>query len=82
MKLDELTDTLADLIDNKIQEVKETSFIEPDFVFELYPKVEPKDKSHHFYIKLGFEIFDIYLEWRIYTWNECFTGNNLTITLI
>ena len=48
MNLDELTDILADLIDNKIQEVKEISFIELDFVFELYPKVEPKDKSHHF----------------------------------
>ena len=48
MKLDELTDTFADLIDNKIQEVKEISFIDLDFVFELYPKVEPKDKTHHF----------------------------------
>lgn len=80
-ELDELTDALTDLIDNKIQKAKELSFIEPDFVFELYPKVESKDKSQHFFIKPGFEIRDIYLEWRVYILNKGFTANYLTITL-
>lgn len=80
-ELDELIDALTDLIDNEIQEVKEISFIEPDFVFELYPKVESKDKSQHFFIKPGFEIRDIYLEWKVYILNKGFTANYLTITL-
>ena len=80
-ELDELTNALTDLLDNKIQEAKEISFIEPDFVFELYPKVESKEKSQNFLIKPGFEIRDIYLEWRVYIWNKGFTANYLTITL-
>ena len=80
-ELDELTNALTDLLDNKIQEAKEISFIEPDFVFELYPKVESKEKYQNFLIKPGFEIRDIYLEWKVYIWNKGFTANCLTITL-
>lgn len=39
-----------------------------------------RDNPQYTYIQPGYEIQDIYLEWRIYFWYEGLTDNYLTIT--
>ncbi len=55
--------------------------IEPDFCFILYPKRDLRDDPKYTYVQPGYEIEDIYLEWRIYFWNEGLTDNFLNFTL-
>ena len=69
------------LLDNKLSEVTEIGCIEPDFVFTLYPQKDLRNDPKYTYIRPGCEIQDIYLEWKIYFWNEGLTDNFLTVTL-
>ncbi len=79
-EIDELAETLTELLDNKILEEREILCIEPDFIFKLYPETDLRDNPQYTYIQPGYEIQDIYLEWRIYFWYEGHTDNYLTIT--
>lgn len=79
-EIDELVETLTELLDNKILEEREILCIEPDFIFKLYPETDLRDNPQYTYIQPGYEIQDIYLEWRIYFWYEGLTDNYLTIT--
>lgn len=79
-EIDELAETLTELLDNKILEEREILCIEPDFIFKLYPETDLRDNPQYTYIQPGYEIQDIYLEWRIYFWYEGLTDNYLTIT--
>lgn len=80
-EIDELAETLTELLDNTISEVKEIACIEPDFVFTLYPKKDLRNDPQYMYVPPGYEMQDIYLEWRIYFWNKGLTDNYLTLTL-
>lgn len=55
--------------------------IEPDFVFELYPQMDLREDPKYTYVQPGYEIQDIYVEWKIYFWHGGLTDNYLTITL-
>ena len=55
--------------------------IEPDFKFILYPEEDLRNNPNYTYVQPGYEIVDIYLEWRVYFWNEGLTDNYLTVTL-
>ena len=79
-EIDELVETLTELLYNKILEEREILCIEPDFIFKLYPETDLRDNPQYTYIQPGYEIQDIYLEWRIYFWYEGLTDNYLTIT--
>lgn len=79
-EIDELVEALTELLDNKISEIKEISCVEPDFVFKLYPETDLRDDSKYTYIQPGYNIQDIYLEWKIYFWDKGLTDNYLTIT--
>ena len=79
-EIDELAETLTELLDDKILEEREILCIEPDFIFKLYPETDLRDNPQYTYIQPGYEIQDIYLEWRIYFWYEGLTDNYLTIT--
>lgn len=79
-EIDELAETLTELLDNRILEEREMLCIEPDFIFKLYPETDSRDNPQYTYIQPGYEIQDIYLEWRIYFWYEGHTDNYLTIT--
>lgn len=60
--IDELAETLTELLDNKILEEREILCIEPDFIFKLYPETDLRDNPQYTYIQPGYEIQDIYLE--------------------
>lgn len=80
-EVDELADALTDLLDGRITEPKEEMMTEPDFVFMLYPVKDLRTDSKYTYVKPGFEMQDIYVEWRIFFWNGGLTDNFLTINM-
>lgn len=76
-----LEEELTKLLDNELTEVKEIPCIEPDFQFVLYPQKDRRTDPKYTYVQPGYEIQDIYLEWKIYFWNQGLTDNYLSITL-
>lgn len=80
-EVDEIADVLTDLIDGKITEPRELPMTEPDFVFLIYPIKDLRNDPQYTYVRPGYEFRDIYIEWRIYFWNEGLTDNFLTVTL-
>ena len=80
-EVEELVEAFTRLLENKLSEAREINCIEPDFVFKLYPQTDLRDNPKYIYIQPGYEIQDIYLEWRIYFWDGGLTDNYLTITL-
>lgn len=65
-EVEELADAFTELLDNKLSEVKEIICIEPDFVFELYPQMDLREDPKYTYVQPGYEIQDIYVEWKIH----------------
>jgi len=77
----DLEEKLSLLLEDKIDEVTEVKFIEPDFIFMLHPKRDLREDPKYTYIREGYEIEDILVEWKIYFWNGGLTDNHLTVTL-
>ena len=73
-EVEALEESLTKLLANKLSEVKELSFIEPDFIFILHPQSNRISDPRY-----GIE--DIYLEWKVFFWNEGLTDNHLVVTL-
>lgn len=69
-EIEELESVFTMLLNGEISEDKEISFIEPDFVFNIYP-IKDIQKS----------VSDVLIEWKIYFWHEGLTDNYLSITL-
>lgn len=80
-EVEELEDSLSKLLDNKLTEVKKLSCIEPDFIFVLHPQHDRRTDPQYTYIQPGYEVEDIYVEWKIFFWNGGLTDNHLVITL-
>lgn len=80
-EVEELENVLTKLLDDEIEEIREIRCVEPDFVFMLHPKRDLRKDPSYTYIQPGYEIADIYLEWKIYFWHEGLTDNFLTVTL-
>ena len=79
--IDSLAISLTRLLEGNLTEPTEEAMTEPDFVFMLYPQRDLRNDPKYTYIAPGYEIQDIYVEWRIYFWSESLTSNYLTITL-
>jgi len=69
-EIEELESVFTMLLNGEISEDKELSFIEPDFVFNIYPIKDIQNS-----------VSDILIEWRVYFWHEGLTDNYLSITL-
>ena len=80
-EIEELEQSLTKLLDGKITEKTVIEPIEPDFKFILFPEEDLRNNPNYTYVQPGYEILDIYLEWRVYFWNEGLTDNFLTVTL-
>ena len=80
-EVDELEENLTLLLENKFSDIFEMPCIEPDFCFILHPQKDLRKDPKYTYVAPGYEIEDIYLEWRIYFWNEGLTDNFLNLTL-
>ena len=80
-EVEELEKSLTDLLNDKLDDVKEINCIEPDFQFILTPKQDLRNNPQYAYIAPGHEITDIIMEFRIYFWNDGLTDNYLSLTL-
>jgi len=80
-EVDDLEESLTKLLTNELTEEKEILCMEPDFVFELHPQKDLRNDPKYTYVQPGYEIQDIYLEWKIFFWNEGLTDNHLSVTL-
>ena len=69
-EIEELESVFTMLLNGEISEDKEISFIEPDFVFNIYPIKDIQNS-----------VSDVLIEWRVYFWHEGLTDNYLSITL-
>lgn len=78
-EIDELERSFTQLLDGEITEKKMIEPIEPDFKFILHPEEDLRNNPNYTYVRPGYEILDIYLEWRVYFWNEGLTDNYLTV---
>ena len=74
-----LEKALTALLRDQITEVEQLSFAEPDFRFVFHPKRDRRKEG--VICRPGTEIADIYLEWKIYFWDDGLTDNHLTIVL-
>ena len=78
-EVESLETALTQLLRDQVTEISTLSFVEPDFKFILHPK---RDKRKDGVIcRPGTEIADIYLEWKIYFWDDGLTDNHLTVVL-
>lgn len=80
-EIDEIYDSLTRLLDNQMTQTEEIICIEPDFVFKLYPQKDLSKDPSYTYVRPGYEIQDIYLEWKIYFYEGDLSENYLTLTL-
>lgn len=80
-EVEELENYLTKLLDNNLTEIKEIPCIEPDFVFILHPQTDKHENPAYTYVQPGYEIDDIYLEWKIFFWDGGLTDNHLTVVL-
>ena len=69
-EIEELESTLTMLLNGEINEDREISFIEPDFVFNISPIKNIQNL-----------VLDIMTEWKVYFWHDGLTANYLSITL-
>lgn len=80
-EVENIADNLQKLLNDNLAEKTEISFIEPDFQMTLCPKRDLRDDPKYLYIQPGYEIADIYMDWRVYFWSEGLTDNFLSVTL-
>ncbi len=80
-EVEELEESLTRLLNNELREVKEILCMEPDFNFILHPQKDLRTDPRYTYVKEGYEIQDIYMDWKIFFWNEGLTDNHLTVVL-
>lgn len=80
-EVDELEKNLTLLLENKFSDIIEMPCIELDFCFILHPQKDLREDPKYTYVAPGYEIEDIYLEWRIYFWHDGLTDNFFNLTL-
>ena len=80
-EVEALAENIEKLLNDELNEITEISCIEPDFNFILHPKRDLREDPKYTYIREGYEIADIYMEWTVTFWNEGLTDNYLSVTL-
>lgn len=81
-EVERLAEMLQKQLQGGLKEITQIDFIEPDFRMILSPERDLRNDPKYLYIQKGYEIQDIYTEWRVYFWNEGLTDNYLTVTLV
>lgn len=76
-----LEEDLTKLLNDELEEIKEISCVEPDYIFCLHPKRDLRKDPNYTYVREGYEIEDIKVEWKVYFWYGGLTDNFLTVTL-
>ena len=66
----DIEEKLTMLLNDELHEITEITCIEPDFIFVLHPKRDLREDPKYTYVREGYEIEDIFAEWKIYFWNR------------
>ncbi len=80
-EVDDLAQTLEDLLNDRLSKPTAVELIEPDFCFKLSPKEDLRNNPQFLYIQPGREIADISMEWKVFFWHDGLTENHLTVAL-
>lgn len=80
-EVDQLAESIDKLLRDELNEVTEFPCMEPDFKFILHPKRDLREDPQYTYVREGYEIADIYMEWTVTFWNDGLTDNYLSVTL-
>lgn len=70
VEIKNLLDKMEMLLSDKIKEITELVFYEPDLEFYFYPKLNLWKTGKYTYIKKGHEIQDVYLELKVHLTNN------------
>lgn len=79
-EVDELVHQFECLLNDQLTEDTVINLIEPDFKFILHPKHDIRKTGQYIYVKEGFEIEDVSVEWQTFLWNDAPTKNYFTVT--
>lgn len=74
-----LAESLEKLLNDGLNEISEIECIEPDFKFILHPKKDLRNDPKYVYVREGYEIEDISMEWVVSFWNDGLTNNYLSM---
>lgn len=77
-EVEELEEALTKLLNGELVTEKEVSTLEPDFRFFLHPVLKEKQTMNG---QPWYDIEGMYLEWKVYFWDDGLTDNHLTIVL-
>lgn len=81
-EVNQLCSSLTDLLENKVSDIYELDFVEPNFAFRYFPKKDLRTDPRFVYVAPGHEIEDIYLEWKIFLWDTgCPTEHYVAVIL-
>lgn len=68
--IEELAYSLDDLLTDKLTEIKTIECIEPDLKFVLHSKRGLRKDLKYKYTQKDYEIADIYMDMKIFFWQE------------
>ncbi len=80
-EIEDLAKALDALLNDRLENPTEFNCIEPDFNFVLNPKKDLRLDPKVLYVRPGYEIVDIDMEWKISFWHDGLTDNYLSVTL-
>ena len=80
-EIENLVGALDSLLNDRFKTPTEFNCVEPDFNFILNPKKDLRLDPKVLYVKTGYEIVDIDMEWKISFWHDGLTANYLSVTL-
>ena len=81
-EIEKLRDNLDDLINDELTEKQSIEFLEPDLSFVLSPKFNIRNNPNILYVKEGYEIADITMDFEVNFWDPrdgAATANKLTL---
>ena len=79
-EIDDLIKYLDELLNDKMNEPKDYTCIEPDFEFVFSPKFDVRNDPNCLYAKPGTEIIDIDLQLKVNLWDDGLTNNYFSTT--
>lgn len=83
-EVEHIRDKINDLLHDKLSKPETIECIEPDFVFHLHPKEDIRNNPDVLYVKPGFEIADIDMDFQVTFWDRdgALSSNRLMLSFI
>ena len=76
-EVESLKKGIDDLLEDRLTEKKEISFIEPDLSFHLFPREDLRKNPEVSYVAPGHEWTEVDADLEVHTWNHGLTENRI-----